>query len=405
MRVFSKVFLTIFVMGSLPSACSEEQFGRDENSVTNDSSDQNNGYTEFGSDGNPDSDADSDSDSDSDGDADSDIDADTDVDADADADADADSDADAIVIFDSEEAEVCDARSIDIEPEPGRLMFLLDMSMSMLEGEPRKLDQAVAAITDVITSFSGKGIEFGLDVFPDGSMDPKGQTRCGVNNEVVVDCEMNTETTIIEELNRPRTYGATPIYCAMENFKDDTYAPKYSSMKGSNVLIVVTDGKDNCFTDCQENTQLSSNREFGKLSAELCDSHGIKTVTIGFGEEADEGQLNAIAENGCTEYTEYFKVNNKAELLDALQLLAGLAIGCTFSIGTLDDEVDPDLVNVYFDNETVKYDQNCSAKTGWTWTSDAHSKLEFCEKACKDLNSGDVDSVSAKFGCKTIPII
>lgn len=401
MHEISKM-LMIFVVTSLLAACAEGQVGS-ENSIADDPYGQSNWDEQDSANGNSDGDADSDTDADADNDADADADADSD--SDADSDADADDDTDEIEMFDSEEAQVCDAKNINIEPSPGRLMFLLDMSISMLDGEPRKLDQAVAAITEVVTSFSGKGIEFGLDVFPDGSVDPKGETRCGVSNEVVVDCETNTEATIIEELNVSRTYGATPIYCAMENFKDDTYAPKYSSMKGSNVLIVVTDGKDNCFTDCQENTQLSSNREFGELSAELCASHGIKTVTIGFGEEADEGQLNAIAENGCTEYTEYFKVSNQSELIDALQLLAGLAIGCKFSIGSLDAQVDPDLVNIYFDDVLVKYDQDCAANTGWTWTSDAHDELEFCETACKDLNSGDVSSVSAKFGCKTVPIV
>ena len=63
---------------------------------------------------------------------------------------------------------------------------------------------------------------------------------------------------------------------------------------------------------------------------------GIKTVAVGFGQEADEGQLNAIAENGCTEFTEYIQTDNQAELQAALELTGGLVIKCVFRVGNID---------------------------------------------------------------------
>ena len=310
---------------------------------------------------------------------------------------------DQVVMFDSEMSEVCDEADMGLNPVPGRIMILLDMSSSMLEGTPSKLEQAITALTNVLSVVEGQNVEIGLDLFPDGSQDPSGSTRCGVNNEVLIDCDFNNEQDIIAELNISHITGATPLYCAMNNFTNPDYAPGYSSNQANNILIAVTDGSDNCFTDCQEMTQLSSNRAFGDLSAELCANHGIRTVTVGFGEEADEGQLNAVAENGCTEYTSYLQADDQEELENALLLLAGLAIKCSFSIGTLDEMVDPTLVNVYFDGNVVPYDANCQAGKGWRWKDDTYREIEFCSEACDTLQTAK--NVNAKFGCRTVEII
>lgn len=363
-------------------------------------------FTEGDDTGASDGDGDGDGDADSDGDGDGDADGDGDGDSDGDGDGDSDGDVDTEIYVNPDTDAVCDDQDIDIEAAPGRLMFLLDMSTSMLEGEPRKLDQANAAISNVVTEFAGQGIEFGLDLFPDGSDDPGGTKRCGVNNDVVIDCAMDNEQAIIDELNETHLTGATPLYCAMENFKDPSYAPQYSGVKGNNILVVVTDGEDNCFTDCEELTQFSDNKVFGELSAELCQDHGIRTVTIGFGQDAHEGQLNAVAANGCTEYDQYLPADDQEELQDALELLAGLVIGCTFTVGKPEgEEVDPNLVNIYFDDEVVLYDEGCAAGKGWSWTSDSHDEVEFCKEACDRLNSGEVTNVSARFGCATQVVV
>jgi len=296
---------------------------------------------------------------------------------------------------------------MNIKPIPGRLMLLLDMSTSMLDGTPTRLEQAINALTGVLTKFEGRGIEFGLDVFPDGSLDPAGTTRCGVNNQVLMDCMPENEQNIIAELQKNRITGATPLYCAMQNFTDPVYAPLYSAVDGNNILVVVSDGMDNCFTDCKENTQMSSNKTFGDLAQSLNNDYGIKTVAIGFGEDTKKspGQLNAIAASGGTEFTKYIQADDEVQLQTSLESVAGLLIKCNFAIGNLDEEVNPSLVNVYFDSDVIPYDENCVKNSGWRWTSDANDEIEFCQSACAKLQSGDVSSVSAKFGCRTIKIV
>jgi hypothetical protein len=339
-----------------------------------------------------------------DGDSDSDMDGDTDNDADGDGDTDADTDADGDTDTGSEK--LCDERDLDIKPAPGRLMLLFDMSSSMLDplasGQPNKLIQATEALTGLLETFKGKGIEFGLDLFPDGSTDPNGTDRCGVTNPVLIDCGMDKEQLIIEELQKDHITGATPLLCAMENFTDPSYAPAYSSVDGNNILVVITDGGDNCGTKCVELNEMVSLTTFGRMSETLCQEHGIKTVAIGFGEEANEKQLNAIAENGCTEHTEYIPTNDRDELQDALQKTAGLVIKCVFRVENIDATADPHLVNIYFDGTPIRYDQGCADGEGWTWTSDSFDELELCQDACDLVNSGQVNEVYATFGCATI---
>jgi hypothetical protein len=341
-----------------------------------------------------------------DGDSDSDMDTDTDTDNDIDGDSDADTDADAEGDTDTGTGKLCDERDLNIKPAPGRLMLLLDMSSSMLDplasGQPNKLTQATEALTGLLETFKGKGIEFGLDLFPDGSADPNGTDRCGVGNPVLIDCGMDKEQTIIDELHREHITGATPLLCAMENFTDPSYAPDYSSVDGNNILVVVTDGGDNCGTKCVELNEMVSMTTFGRMSETLCQEHGIKTVAVGFGEEANEKQLNAIAENGCTEYTEYIQTDNRDELQAALQMTAGLIIKCAFKVENIDVTADPNLVNMYFDDTLIRYDQDCANGSGWTWTSDSYDELKFCQEACDLVNSGQVDNVHATFGCATV---
>jgi hypothetical protein len=126
---------------------------------------------------------------------------------------------------------------------------------------------------------------------------------------------------------------------------------------------------------------------------------------VGFGQEANDKQLNAIAENGCTDFTQYIQTDDQEQLQDALELTAGLVIKCIFKIGNIDAAADPNLVNMYFDDSIVPYDSGCATGTGWTWTSDDYDELEFCEEACDLLNSGNINSVHATFGCATVTVV
>ena len=83
-------------------------------------------------------------------------------------------------------------------------------------------------------------------------------------------------------------------------------------------------------------------------------------------------------------------------------MTAGLIIKCAFKVENIDVTADPNLVNMYFDDTLIRYDQDCANGSGWTWTSDSYDELKFCQEACDLVNSGQVDNVHATFGCATV---
>jgi len=70
-------------------------------------------------------------------------------------------------------------------------------------------------------------------------------------------------------------------------------------------------------------------------------------------------------------------------------------------------------VNFYFitlddDGDEVKeligWDEGCDKNKGWQWIDFDNLVVEFCEKACDKLQTGDVIRIVAEFGCSPIPI-
>jgi hypothetical protein len=59
-------------------------------------------------------------------------------------------------------------------------------------------------------------------------------------------------------------------------------------------------------------------------------------------------------------------------------------------------------VNFFFDGEIVYYDEDCALGVGWTWVDPPdNTQVEFCAEACQQLQDGEVDEISAVFGCPT----
>ena len=97
----------------------------------------------------------------------SDTDTDTDTDSDTDADTDSDTDSDS----DTGDA-ICDETDFSIKLAPVRLMILQDMSYSMADpavADPTNWSHTVPALNTMLTNWTATQIEFGWDIFPDGS--------------------------------------------------------------------------------------------------------------------------------------------------------------------------------------------------------------------------------------------
>jgi hypothetical protein len=220
---------------------------------------------------------------------------------------------------------------------------------------------------------------------------------------------------IIDFLEEYVPIGNTPLYCAMDQHTKPLYVEDFPAEQGDSYLIVVSDGMDTCGSlpllgnECHNGwvwdvgdwtvfpDHLTSKTE------ELLEL-GIKTIAIGFGEEADPEQLNAIAAAGGTSFTEYIQADDDAELNAALDSIASeVVVNCIYDIELPEEEsVDPEEVNFYFDGEVVPYDEDCGVGIGWTWVDPPdNTQVEFCEGACEQLQS-EVEIISAKWGCPTV---
>ncbi len=320
--------------------------------------------------------------------------------------------------------EVCDEQGFVIDPKPVTVMLLLDYSSSMSvypEKPPHRWSQAVSALTTLLDSVSNPYISFGLDYFPDGSdtriADGK-SGECGVGDAVQMDCESDNEDAIIDfliETKAPPTTGnMTPMWCALHNFSDSDYAPGCNGKDVDRYVVVISDGSDTCGMDCHcmDTPDTCGDPAYGataddleSLATSLC-RKSVKTFVISFGDGADYDKLNAIAKNGCTVMTNFLDAADEEELIDAFDQILDAIVPCEYEIDEPDEtEVDPTQVNFYFDDDVIRnipMGRDCESNDGWQWVNEDHTKMRFCNETCKQLKSGKVSEVTAKFGCPTV---
>lgn len=329
------------------------------------------------------------------GDTDTDIDLDNDTDVDSDSDLDVDNDADG----DGDGGgDICAEEDFDIEFKRARVMVLLDNSGSMTEsaGGSTKEEQAVIAIKTLVTDPVNQDKEFGLDIFPDGTgMDP----TCGTNGPPPVPIAVNNQQNIVDYLdNHYDPDGATPLVNALKYYTNQANATS-SGLYEENTngyIIVVSDGGETCAM-----FQIVS--QIRTAVQQLVDQYNIKLFAIGFGSGVSAQELNAIAQNGGTTITTYLQADNLTQLQSAFAQIAEEAVSCRFEITPQDeDEVDLDEVNFYFDGEVVPMDPN--NQNGWNWVDDEKTTMEFYGDFCEQLKNGEVEKVSATFGCPTVVV-
>jgi hypothetical protein len=323
---------------------------------------------------------------------------------------------------DTEGNEVCVSLDLTVEQLPVRVMILQDRSTSMNDfiGEASKWEWAEAAVEAMVTQFETE-IEFGLDFFPLGT------ERCDVATQVMADsAPLNADAInyLMATYTTPPSSLGTPLYLALNNFVNTDYAPLFEAITHDSYLIVVSDGSDTCGVTGQDsNPELES--DLAQVTAQLLNENRIRTFAIGFGDESvygqtggiDADQLNAIAENGGTTFTHYINAQNGQVLQEALSSIAeAVHIGCSFEMGEYNsDEVDLDLVNVYFDKTVdpatghvtgaIGRDDGCAAGVGWSWINEERTAIQFCESACSALQSQSVDEISIEIMCSKSDVV
>jgi len=324
-----------------------------------------------------------------------DSDSDSDVDSDTDSDSDSDSD------FDSDD-DICDEQDFSIEFKKARVMILLDNSGSMTEdaGGSTKEVQAVSAITLMVNDPINEDKEFGLDIFPDGSGGFL-NSGCGTNGAPPVPIADANAQNIINYLNNSyNPDGATPLLAGLKYYATQANATS-AGLYGDNTsgyIVVVSDGSDTCYSGFNIVQQLRA------TTTELVNNLGIRSFAIGFGSGVSGDELNAIAQNGGTSILTYLQADNETQLQDAFEQIASDIVSCRFEIDEHEEEIDPDEVNFYFNDSEDPVPMDPNNQNGWNWVDDENTTMEFFGEYCDDLKEGEVESVSATFGCPTIVI-
>jgi len=309
---------------------------------------------------------------------------------------------------------VCDEQGFDIHREIVRLMLLLDQSNSM---QGPKWTQATDALQALLENPAFYDMQFGLDAFPDGY--PGFWADCGlacircINDscgtlsppQVPVAPQYISASSIIAHMNDPdypNTCGNTPLVNQLEYYATgpgQTDAPEMYLVDGTNYLVVISDGEDH---GCFEGDPVAS---LTALTAQNLADHDLRSIAIGFGSTSGElaAELNAIASNGGTSYSEFLLAEDGVALEAALTEIANTVTTCRFVIDDVEPSADPDLVNFYVDGVIVPMDEDCTETSGagWHWVDDEHTTVEFCGDYCTNIKGGLVESISATFGCTT----
>ena len=331
----------------------------------------------------------------------------------------------------------CGNQFFEVTPEPPNLYFVLDRSGSMLDravptSSVTKYAAVRGATVEMVVAL-GHRVNVGAAVFP-GS---PSADECSSGKEVFAtqpgdapgsfDGGFGPVSATFSAATNVQPKGGTPIAATLESLR-----PILANLEGSTAVVLATDGGPNCSTDhecgpedCIWNIEGAKlNEEWCTPTYNCCDTSiyygpgangcldgsatvaavaalrdaGIRTYVVGIpGSEFYVSLLDQLATVGGSARsgeTKYYRVDDVSNLGATLAAIGEKAlITCEFVLEA--KPPDADFVNVYFDHQSVPYDET----DGWTWTSD--TTLSLHGEACEKLKSGDVAGVQVVAGCPT----
>lgn len=309
----------------------------------------------------------------------------------------------------------CAAANQQAELSPVYLVFLLDESGSMGDGDhgdrTQKWDPVTAALKSFYADKDSAGIMASLTLFPlnknkgTGPASDKQPADC--NSSVYVEPVVKptalpndkTFADAIAEIDPPNEYG-TPTTPALTGTIEYAESLLEEDETRKVAIVMVTDGEP---FSCQGNTIENT----AKAAATVADR--IPTYVIGVGKEL--ASLDAIAVGGGTDKAFIVALDDpeqtRKSLLDAINLIRGKSISCELDIPPppAGKTLDPDKVDVQFSGDgkpvtSLKYGTECTGDTAWRYDDPkAPKSIQLCDATCEAVKADAKGKLDVVFGC------
>ena len=218
------------------------------------------------------------------------------------------------VTIDCPETQTC-LDGVCLQPEcfPG-VMFLVDRSTSM---HPH-WDSVAASIESVVNMHPG--VRFGLSAFP-ASEDFFGACSTG-DDWPHVGIQSDSNTVLADWFSNNGVSGSTPLVNAMEWMSENSASIWGGEEVGS--LIVLSDGQDKCDCSRWDDDDVRRSECAADDLAEatqLLQQQNVNTYVIGYNYSGNTLELDAIAANGGTAFSEPVFAGNESQLANVFDEL------------------------------------------------------------------------------------
>ncbi len=310
----------------------------------------------------------------------------------------------------------CGQQDFVLQPGlPPEVMIVLDRSYSMTStfDSGTRWSKVTDAVKQVVASLQGQ-IGWGLTVFPSDS-------SCGTSASVDVPVAAMNAPAIAAKISSYTPDGNTPTGAAV---KQATASMAARTTPNPKYLLLTSDGEPNCGNPTTVCTCAigSANAQGQCCAGSICFGNclplpsddgaqqataavtaaataGIHTFVIGVAAGgAADAALNQLADAGKEPHpgaTRYYAAGSQADLVTAVQTIAGQIISCSFALSA-PPPVDASLVDVNVAGVLVPRDPTHA--NGWDFGA-GDTSIQFYGGACTSLQSSGAAAVQAVYRC------
>ena len=273
------------------------------------------------------------------------------------------------------------------------IMMTVDESGSMKDpiagSNMSKWTALQGAVNNLLGQYAGSA-QWGLSIFPHDAAN-----SCSPG-QVDIAVGANTTMSILSKLN-----GLTDATIGGNTPTNDTLKAELGAAAGladatkANYVLLMTDGEPNCGGD--------DNAVAATIAQLYAQTPSVRTFVVGIGDgtSSNPKALNAWAEAGHTQRagaaTEYYQVNNTADLQKAFTDIINGVASCTYGLSM--KPADATLIVAYINGVAVPQD----ATNGTTYDPGSNS-IVFHGTSCDQIKTGASSALDIVYGCPQGPI-